>query len=144
MQKTELAITTVPMQKWGPVYDGEKALETGTIFEELNMPFFAAEELKASRPSVPRSVKEQECCDLMKKLMEADFVLQDLTLYLDTHEEDKEALKLYREKSKEQMQLKEQFSREFYPLTRDCLANCFDEEHFSWQSGPIPWEGVCV
>ncbi len=144
MQKTELAIATVPIQKWGPVYDGEKALEIGTIFEELNMPFFAAEELKASRPSVPRSVKEQESCDLMKKLMETDFVIQDLTLYLDTHEEDKEALKLFQEKSREQAELKERFSKEFYPLTRDCMANCPGGDHFCWQSGPIPWEGVCV
>ena len=34
-----LAMATVPWQKWQYIYDAEKALHRGTIFEELDKPF---------------------------------------------------------------------------------------------------------
>ena len=37
-----LAIATVPIQGWGPLYEAEKALRIGTVFQDLNKPFFAA------------------------------------------------------------------------------------------------------
>ena len=40
MQKyTPIAMAYVPWQHFGSVYDLEKALQIGTIFPELNMPF---------------------------------------------------------------------------------------------------------
>ena len=35
-----VAIATVPCQKWGETYDLAKALKVGTIFAELDKPFF--------------------------------------------------------------------------------------------------------
>lgn len=34
-----LAMAYIPWQKWQDIYDAEKALQRGTIFEELDMPF---------------------------------------------------------------------------------------------------------
>lgn len=34
-----LAMAYVPMQQWNEIYEGEKALERGTIFPELDLPF---------------------------------------------------------------------------------------------------------
>ena len=34
-----LAMAYVPMQSWGETYDGLKALDSGTIFPELDLPF---------------------------------------------------------------------------------------------------------
>ena len=34
-----LAMAYVPMQSWGETYDGRKALDSGTIFPELDLPF---------------------------------------------------------------------------------------------------------
>lgn len=34
-----LAISSVPMQVWRMVYSPEKALKSGTMFAELNLPF---------------------------------------------------------------------------------------------------------
>lgn len=42
-----LAIATVPIQHFGEVYDPKTALQIGTIFEELNLPFFAGGEPNA-------------------------------------------------------------------------------------------------
>ena len=43
MDKEHLAIAGVPEQKWGSLFSDEQALKTGTIFEELDMPFYVTE-----------------------------------------------------------------------------------------------------
>ena len=40
MEETPLAMASVPVQKWGRRYDDAKALEQGTIFPDLDKPFF--------------------------------------------------------------------------------------------------------
>ena len=42
-KKEHLAITTVPMQNWGDLYDKDEALKAGTIFKDLDLPFFCSE-----------------------------------------------------------------------------------------------------
>lgn len=44
MQNMHLAITSVPVQNWGELYDQDEALKTGTVFKDLDLPFFAAEQ----------------------------------------------------------------------------------------------------
>lgn len=146
MHDIHLAIASVPIQKWGETYDVKKALEIGTIFKELNKPFFAVDSTagKLTAEAEPKSEEEREQEALLQKIFEVSFLLDDLTLYLDTHEKDMEGLKLYREKGKERDQLKAEFARKFYPLTRDCLVYCKEGTAFSWQDGPIPWEGACI
>ncbi len=36
----KLAMVYSPIQEWQNIYSGEKALENGTIFAELNKPFY--------------------------------------------------------------------------------------------------------
>ena len=38
--KVSLAMAYVPFQRFEKLYDGEKALERGTLFEELDLPFY--------------------------------------------------------------------------------------------------------
>lgn len=38
--KISLAMAYVPYQRFERLYDGEKALERGTLFEELDLPFY--------------------------------------------------------------------------------------------------------
>lgn len=146
MQKEHLAIASIPVQNWGPLYEEEQALQNGTIFKELNLPFFAVEDMEGStsQSAEPKSVEQKEREDLLTKILLVGFYLDDLALYLDTHEQDQEAMKLYREKGKERDQLKKEFAEKFYPLTRDCLIYCTENSKFCWQEGPAPWEGACV
>ncbi|MGL6198011.1 MAG: spore coat associated protein CotJA [Lachnospiraceae bacterium] len=37
----ELGIASVPCQKWGELYDLKTAIKAGTIFKDLDKPFFA-------------------------------------------------------------------------------------------------------
>lgn len=39
LDRLPLAMAYVPMQTWGETYEGLKALDVGTIFPDLDMPF---------------------------------------------------------------------------------------------------------
>lgn len=153
MYGNHLAIVNAPIQEWGELYSEEEALNIGTIFHDLNKPFFAAESVLDSKSPFGSEMgdvgKEKEQIDreqLMTKITEVGFFLDDLTLYLDTHEKDMQAIHLYDEKVKKYAELRKQFAQEFYPLSRLCIPFCIDDKEtsFCWQEGPMPWEGACV
>lgn len=148
MDNLHLGIASVPCQNWGELFTPEEALMIGTIFKELDKPFFAADALIQTLENTPQnSISSQqddrEC--LLSKINQVSFVLDDLTLYLDTHPKDQNALQMFTEFSKKRDLLKKDFAKKHYPLTRDCLAECkVDHDGFCWQEGPIPWEGACI
>lgn len=151
MSKEHLAIANIPMQDYGEIYDDKKALCTGTIFEALDMPFFATDSEKGNKKSAlfgtEKKLPEQEEREqLMTQITEVSFVIDDLTLYLDTHGDEAQALSLFEQKLTERETLKKQFAEKFYPLTRECIPYCGkkDDGRFCWQTGPMPWEGACV
>ena len=145
MQEAHLAIASIPVQQWGSLYDEKEALSIGTVFRDLNKPFFVAEiEKKDLKEAAPKSEEQREREELLTKITETSFVLDDLTLYLDTHVNDSQALDMYRQKTQERNELKKQFASKFYPLTRDCMIYCEHGGEFCWQDGPMPWEGACV
>lgn len=140
MEERPLAMAFVPVQQWGGLWEDREAFERGTIFRDLNLPFYAAEELRLPGKDQEKTEREKLLLDICR----ISFVLDDLTLYLDTHEDDRGALDLYREKSGEKEKLMKQFAEQYYPLTRDCVSSCGREEAgFCWQIGPLPWEGEC-
>lgn len=145
MQEEHLAIASVPVQKWGPVFEDCEALKIGTIFQDLNKPFYAApleaetEKIKAE----PKSEEQRKREELMEKIMQTSFVLDDLVLYLDLHETDEQAMQMFLQKTQERDALKREFAKLFYPLTRDCIPDTEETGKFRWQDGVIPWEGAC-
>lgn len=56
------------------------------------------------------------CAALLKKLSEAEFFALDLKLYLDTHPNDCEAIRIYREAVKQAKACRQAFEAECYPL----------------------------
>ncbi len=146
-----LAIASVPMQEWGALYGAEEALRVGTIFQDLNKPFFAADSGKqgvGSGQSAPKSGEQQERERMMAKIQETSFALDDARLYLDTHPDDRQGLAFFKEKLAERKALLLAYAQQFYPLTVDCIADLYEEnpasECYCWQKGPMPWEGACV
>jgi hypothetical protein len=143
MKETHLAIASVPCQQWGPLYDDGKALRQGTIFQELDLPFYVTEGIPEGQ-----CAQKENSFQLLCQIQQISFVLDDLTLYLDMHSEDGQALSMYQEKLAVRDQLKKEFAQKFYPLTRDCVAYCqgqagvHGDHAFCWQDGPMPWEGV--
>jgi Cft2 family RNA processing exonuclease len=153
MSENNLAITSIPIQKWGELYNEEDALNIGTIFHDLNKPFFAAEAVMGTQNPIAveagnqaNSKMQLQREELMTKIYQIGFYLDDLTLYLDTHTNDAQAIQLYHMKAKEYAELRKQFAEKYYPLSRLCIPYGMHENEttFCWQEGPMPWEGACI
>lgn len=70
-----------------------------------------------------------------------NFTVYDLTLYLDTHPYDQDALKYFNHYNTRLKQCMEEYSTLYEPLTlRDVNKN---DNCFKWALTPWPWEGVC-
>ena len=131
-----LAIAFVPKQEWDDVYTPEKSLCEGTIFPNLNLPFYKAEDscsCAAGNDPVSRDLFQIDCIG---------FMLNDLTLYLDTHPDCAKGLSLYRKLLQERLNQLSEFAHSHYPLTQSSIitGNC-SEQKYCWDEGPAPWEG---
>ena len=133
MEETPLAMASVPVQKWGRRYDDAKALEQGTIFPDLDKPFFAAETLY-----FPGKCQEQTERDrLLTKIRQTGFVLDDLTLYLDTHQGDAEAFALYQQYAAMEKEAREKYEAANGPVTQMSAADA--KSWAAWLCDPWPW-----
>lgn len=92
---------------------------------------------------------------LLNELDAVSFCVNDLTLYLDTHPTDTQALDLFGQYLGKRKALMEEFESKFEPLTIDCVkaegiheakTECFydGQRHFTWVDGRTPWEGGLV
>lgn len=79
-------------------------------------------------------------CDLMCELAEeircCEFAINDLTLYLDTHSEDRRAICLHANQCNHLKELNDRYQRMFGPLTNKYPCN-----KWRWLENPWPWEG---
>lgn len=74
---------------------------------------------------------------LLEELQAADFSLDEIILYLDTHPCDKKALEHYQKCKKERDIALENYTSVFGPITADNLS---PSDRFSWIDNPWPWE----
>jgi spore coat protein JB len=75
---------------------------------------------------------------LMEELQAVDFVLVDLTLYLDTHPYDYEAIAQYNNLAKQRGHLKKQIESIYGPLQQ--YGNSYSGYPWNWDDGPWPWQ----
>ncbi len=78
-------------------------------------------------------------CDLKEKMlhqiMAYDFAINELALYLDTHNDDEKALCLHNRYCKEAKDLKDKYQKVYGPLTIEYPCN-----KWRWIEEPWPWE----
>jgi len=144
--KKTLAMASIPMQEWNEPYKWCQALKEGTIFPELNMPFFKAPIDESNIKTCSHSSQEQQSREeMMDKINAVSFALNDLTLYLDTHPDCPNATPLFHELMKKRLDLLAEFAKKYYPLTQaSIVTGDLDEKKFGWCCGPMPWEGACI
>ena len=75
--------------------------------------------------------------ELLNKIMSLNFAINDLVLYLDTHPNDKEGIKMHNEYSDTVKALIEEYQRKFGPLTVNFNSNATS---WDWLDNPWPWE----
>ncbi len=78
--------------------------------------------------------------DMLRKIDQISFVVQDTLLYLDTHPEDEEALAFFKEYSAMRNEALESYAKEFGPLLIDNVATS-GADYWNWINQPWPWEG---
>lgn len=108
-----------------PRYSKTKALENGTLFQELDLPFH----LKVNAPKLADTQLNQ--------LRALDFVIQELALYLDTHPYDSEAVALFQNYVELEKTARESYVEQHGPLTQNDAAL---SGTYSWVKGPWPWQ----
>ena len=122
-----LAAAYVPVQQRDPVkYEDTEALARGTLFPGLDLPWMNSVNVPARFSGTP-----------MGELMALGFVVQELGLYLDTHADDAEALKLYTEYAKLLRQGRETYAELYGPLTQTQFS---PDGGYAWLKDPWPWE----
>lgn len=75
---------------------------------------------------------------LMEDLQAVDFALVDLTLYLDTHPNDYEAIQQFNQFAKQRGLLKKQIESQFGPLQQ--YGNSYSGYPWNWDDAPWPWQ----
>lgn len=79
----------------------------------------------------------KEQYDLLREIMQVGFVVVELQLYLDTHPNDRQALRLYNESAMCYHRLIMEYQRKYGML----MAHSPDgTEEWRWIGSPWPWE----
>jgi len=74
----------------------------------------------------------------LEELQAVDFVLVELTLYLDTHPDDTNAINQFNQYAQYKKQIEANFEAKYGPLLQ--FGNSFSDENWSWGKGPWPWQ----
>jgi len=76
---------------------------------------------------------------LLNEIYDTSFAINDLTLYLDTHPDDTQALAEFHQLKSRRKTALSTFEQEYYPLTIDCLSD--NKNGWTWGDTPAPWKG---
>lgn len=82
----------------------------------------------------------QEGMRMLNDISIVGFVLVDLSLYLDTHPFDKEAMEYFNHYARIKNKMTRDFSMRYFPLTTDLAES---NKEWRWGTAPLPWEGEC-
>lgn len=122
-----LAFPYVPRQENNPVrFSRMEALQTGTLFPGLDLPFKAAIQARTKLANTA-----------LVELMALDFAIDELGLYLTTHADDQEALQLYWSYINLAKEGREKYQKQYGPLLQTDLT---PDQGFAWLKDPWPWD----
>ncbi len=124
--RAPLANPYVPFQSENPPrYEARRGLIRGTMFPGLDLPFQGRVNTKELNVTP------------MTELQALNFAIQELTLYLDTHRDDREALETLRAYQQMYLKCREQYQEKHGPLNQQFSGDC---PEFRWLEEPWPWE----
>lgn len=79
-----------------------------------------------------------EYYEQLEQIQSLDFVLVELTLYLDTHPDDWKAIEQYNQVAQQSKTLKSQFEAQFGPLKH--FGESYSRYPWEWMKPPWPWQ----
>lgn len=123
--RAPLASAYVPMQESSePRYQTQTAIARGTLFPGLDLPFRGM--VNRPLPATP-----------LGELMAIDFVADELSLYLDTHRDDKEAFDVYQAVLDLSKEAHSKYTETCGPVVKSDMLGMQD---YAWLNAPWPWE----
>ena len=123
--RAPLASAYVPMQEGvEPNYPPQTAIARGTLFPGLALPFRGM--VNRPLPATP-----------LGELMAIDFVADELSLYLDTHREDKEAFDLYQSVLALSQEAHARYAENCAPIVKNDMLGM---KSYAWLNEPWPWD----
>lgn len=138
-----LAMGEFPKQEWCEPYELNSALYNGTIFPCLNMNFYAAEDIPCSFCSSSASLSDRE--KAMNEITMVGFAINDLTLYLDTHPDCQNGIKLMNSLLQRRLDALADYALKYNALTQlSVVTGKPDTSEYEWGEGPMPWEGGLI
>ena len=121
-----LAMAYVPMQtSASPAYDPDMALQRGTLFPGLDLPFMNMVN-SGDMENTPQN-----------ELMSLCFAVNELNLYLDTHPTCPNGLRRFSMTQAQRDRAVAEYVSKCGPLT---AAQAADDSCWTWVKGPWPWE----
>ena len=122
-----LAVPYVPFQcENPPQYGADLALARGTLFPGLDLPWKNLANEANPYANTP-----------LGDLMALSFVLDELQLYLDTHQEDADAFAVFQECAALYKKGRKKYVQLYGPISQGDIA---DAKKYTWLKDPWPWE----
>ena len=75
---------------------------------------------------------------LLQKVYETGFALDEITLYLDTHPMDQKAIQYFNHFREIRTNALKEYEEYYGPLTLDTAR---PDQKWHWSTQPMPWEG---
>ncbi len=123
--RAPLASAYVPMQEGvDPNYPPQTAIARGTLFPGLDLPFRGM--VNRPLPATP-----------LGELMAIDFVADELSLYLDTHRDDKDAFAMYQSVLALSKEAHARYAASCGPVVKNDMLGL---KEYAWLDPPWPWE----
>lgn len=123
--RAPLASAYVPMQESvDPNYPPQTAIARGTLFPGLDLPFRGM--VNHPLPATP-----------LGELMAIDFVADELSLYLDTHRDDKDAFAMYQSVLALSKEAHARYAASCGPVVKNDMLGL---KEYAWLDPPWPWE----
>jgi spore coat protein JB len=111
-----------------PLVDSKEGFLRGNMFRSEYIPYKDMP-CKKLNPTCKRDA-------LLYKIMEMDFAINDLNLYLDLHPEDEMVYEKFKKYAKECMLLKDEYAKTYGPLTLQETTG----KTYNWINNPWPWD----
>lgn len=81
---------------------------------------------------------DEQYYELLEQLQALDFALVELNLYLDTHQDDANALQQYNRLVQERWNVAHEYERRYGPLMH--FGHSFSRYPWQWVDAPWPWQ----
>ena len=78
--------------------------------------------------------------ELFDVINQASFMLDDITLYLNTHPDCRDGMKAYEHYKEIRKEAIEDYTRMYGPISR---YDVNEDNYWDWVNKPWPWEGEC-